>query len=59
MRVLTIPTATLGLAVLLAGTDAWAGAARAQGPAKPIEGVWVLNMDLSDDPAGVAWGGPA
>ena len=56
MRVMTIPTATFGLAVFLVGTGTLAVEARAQDPAKPIEGVWVLNVDLSDEPGGAAWG---
>ena len=57
MRVLTIPTATLGLAALLFGIGPWTIEAQAQDPERLLEGFWLLNEDLSDDRPGAAWGG--
>lgn len=50
MRVMTILIAAVGLTAPPVGASAWAAGAQAPEAERSIQGVWVLNSELSDDP---------
>ena len=50
MRVMTILLAVVGLTAASMGTGVWAVGAQTQEGERTIQGVWVLNNELSDDP---------
>ena len=50
MRVMTILITAVGLTAPPVGAGAWAASAQAPEAESSIQGVWVLNSELSDDP---------
>ena len=50
MRVMTILITAVGLTALPVGAGVWAVSAQTQEDERAIQGVWVLNDELSDDP---------
>ena len=53
MRAMTILVAAVGLAAPLVGAGVWALTAQAQESERAIQGLWVLNYELSDDPRAI------